>query len=689
MSLRVWSGVGLAGLMLVAPLVVRSQVPLDPSTQPKFVNPLPIAARIDMTAGGYLEIEARQVQQQLGVYDPWGVPLTSTVWGYDGTYPGPTIVARSNVPVDVRWTNGLTGPGGPLPHILPVDRTLHWANPAGYPECGVPLVTHIHGGHTESASDGLPDAWFTPGFSQTGHGWVKEVLHYDNTQEAGTVWYHDHALGITRLNVYAGLAGFYLIRDANEDALVAANHLPTGPYEIEMAIQDKMFTTDGALYFPALPEKAGDPDPNHLPEFFGNVILVNAKAWPVLDVEPRQYRFRMLNGSDSRFYELWTVDRDTPGADQIELKSGKAAVPTMYQIGTDDGLLNAPVLIKKFLLSPGERKDMVFDFSNPALWGRTFVLRNNARAPYPMGAPVDPNTTGQVMMFRVNRPLDTSTYPVTTLPDNLRPLSGAVGMPVPNAGTRGLILFEGTDEYGRLQSKLGTLQDGALMWDDPITENPMVNDTEVWEVYNTTADAHPIHLHLVAFRVLDRQKFKATVDPTTGQVSNVQKIGQAKLPGPDEAGWKDTVVMYPGEVTRIVATFDREGLYVWHCHILSHEDHEMMRPYYVGPMASMPSAALAVAERKPVHIESVYPNPFNPQVQIRFDVKAAGRVDAAVYDVAGRLVRRLENRAYPAGSHLLSWDGVADSGAQVSTGVYFLRISANGAMETRRLVLVK
>jgi spore coat protein A len=657
------------------------QALLDPVAHPKFVNPLPIAARIDLTAGGYWETSVTQFQQYLGLVDPMtNVPLATTVWGYNGSYPGPTLVVRSGVPLDILWKNELWGPGGVLPHLLPVDETLHWAMPEGYPEAGVPIVTHVHGGHSESASDGLPDAWFTPGFAQTGSGFVKETLHYDNDQEAGTIWYHDHALGITRLNVYAGLAGFYLIRDANEDALVLANQLPTGPYEIEMAIQDRMFTAEGQLYYPSDPEETGQPDPSHLPEFFGEFILVNSAPWPILEVEPRQYRFRMLNGSDSRFYELWLQEKS--GDDAVPIK---AVLPAMYQIGTDTGLLNAPVALTRFVIGTGERADMVFDFSDPTLWGKTFILRNSAKTPFPKGDAVNPLTAGQVMAFRISRPLDTSTYPETSLPANLRPLHGPVGMPIANAEERELILFEGTDEYGRLQAKLGTL-DGALAWHAPITENPMVNDTEVWEIYNTTADAHPIHLHLVSFRIVDRQKFKADVDPVTGQVTNVRLVGRPMLPPAREEGWKDTVVMFPGEVTRVVATFDREGLYVWHCHILSHEDHEMMRPYYVGAMAETPEAAVAAT---PLRIASVAPNPFNPSTRIHLEVSRPLTVQAAIYDVAGRLVRRFDDRAVSAGTHVLEWDGVTNAGTPVATGVYFLQLRAGSMVETRRLVIVK
>jgi spore coat protein A len=332
--------------------------------------------------------------------------------------------------------------------------------------------------------------------------------------------------------------------------------------------------------------------------------------------------------------------------------------------------------------------DMVFDFSNPALWGKTFILRNRAHAPYPKGAPVDAENTGQIMAFRVDQPLDTSVYPLTTLPANLRPLRGPVAMPIPTDPPRNLLLFEGEDEYDRLQSKLGTLADGALMWDDPITENPMLNSTEVWEVYNATADAHPIHLHLVSFRILDRQKFNADVDEETGDVTNLHLIGQPKPALASEAGWKDTAVMYPGEVTRVVATFDREGLYVWHCHILSHEDHEMMRRYYVGPMAAQPVQEVAALE-SPLQIESVYPNPFNPQTQVRFDLRVPSHVDAAIYDVAGRLVRRLADRSFAAGAHVIEWNGATESGGTASTGVYFLKLRAGDVVTTRRLVMIK
>jgi spore coat protein A len=330
-----------------------------------------------------------------------------------------------------------------------------------------------------------------------------------------------------------------------------------------------MFTADGELFIPSEPEMAGQPDPTILPEFFGDFILVNGQAWPVLDVEPRKYRLRFLNGSDSRFYNMWLTPGDT---------TAFASGPTIWQIGTDTGFLYAPAPLDQLTIGPGERADTIVDFAGFA--GQTLVLRNNARTPFPKGDTVDPATAGLIMAFRVSAdPVDDpSVIPATLRPAPLVP-------PGPAIRTRQLLLFEGVDEYGRLRPQLGTVEDGALLWSDPITENPMLDDVEVWEVFNATVDAHPIHLHLVSFQILDRQRFKAKVEED-GRLTRLRVIGKPRKPADNEAGWKDTAQMFPGEVTRVIAKFNREGLYVWHCHILSHEDHEMMRPYCVGGLAA-------------------------------------------------------------------------------------------------------
>jgi spore coat protein A len=433
-------------------------------------------------------------------------------------------------------------------------------------------------------SDGYPEAWFSPRFAEKGPHWSREVYDYPNDQEAATLWYHDHAMGITRLNVYAGLAGFYLIRDDNEERLQREGRLPAPAYDIPLVIQDRSFKRDGSLFYesgkgeheqrPESAEKAPAPQqplprdpvtrqlsPSIEPEFFGDTILVNGKIWPVLEVEPRQYRFRVLNGSNSRFYRL-------------TLSSGQR----FRQIGSDGGFLNAPVARAALLLSPAERADVILDFADPKLAGQTIILRNDANTPFPNGAAVDPESTGQVMAFRVTRPLSATANSKT--PAALR--APIAKLPAPRARVRQLLLAEGQDEYGRIKPMLGTVADGPLGWDAPITETPRSGDVEIWSIANATEDAHPVHLHQVFFQVLDRQKFDAAKFEA-GKQSTLRLTGARTAPPAAERGWKDTVIMYPGEVTRLIARFDLPGLYVWHCHILEHEDHEMMRPYRVLP----------------------------------------------------------------------------------------------------------
>lgn len=574
--------VGATGLILPQGLRVgkaRGDEPflLDPLTHPKYQVALPRPTRLNVAAGGNFLVEIKETVQWLGLVDRWGDPLPTSVWGYGvpgraTTFPGPTLVARRDVPIGVKWTNKLPkSRSAPYNHLLPLDQTVHWADPA---KGGIPVVTHLHGGHSESASDGLPDAWFTQGFAEKGPDWQKQTSAYDNDQEAATLWYHDHALGMTRLNVYAGLAGFYLLRDDNENRLVADGVLPGGRYEVEIAIQDRMFNADGQLYLPS--ELESDefpwaPSPSIVAEFFGDFILVNGAVWPVLEVEPRKYRLRLLNGSDSRFYVL-------------KLSNGQL----IWQIGTDGGLLYAPVALDRLVIGPGERADVILDFS-AASWGEEIVLVNDGpdepfkgfdSAGRVIGGSADPATTGQIMLFRASLALsdlaEATVEPGTPLREPITPLAAT-------GATRQLILFEGTDEYGRLKPALGTVNDGALAFAYPSTETPELGDVEVWELYNTTEDAHPIHLHLVQFQILDRQSFKAEQDPVTGAILKIQPTGRPRPAAANESGWKDTAQMFPGEVTRIAARFDRPGRYVWHCHILSHEDHEMMRPYQVGP----------------------------------------------------------------------------------------------------------
>ena len=695
-------------LFLLACIPLNGQQLLSPAAVPKFVNPLPLVRPmpgdgvIDARAGGVHDVSITQFEQDLGLglTDGLGNPVLTKVWGYNGQYPGPTFLARKDVPVQVYWRNHLTsnadGTGSYLPHLLPVDTSIHWALrdivreedvENWESELGVPVVTHLHGGHTESASDGLPEAWYTPNGDIRGPHFVKGSnipYYYHNDQEAATLWYHDHTLGITRLNVYAGLAGFYLLTDENEQRLKARNILPADEYDISLAIQDRMFTTDGQLYYPSEPdgethgmEMHDVPEPSILPEFFGDIILVNGKAWPKLEVEPRQYRFRLLNGSDSRFYNL-TFSEEV----------------RVWQVGSDNGLLFVPVQQREILIAPGERKDIVIDFSGPSLWGKQIIMTNDANIPFPDGDDVGEGAS-QIMAFEVTKPLNTD-IPLTKvrglLARGLHPEPTTVNLRA--FKVRKLILFEGEDEYGRLKPMLGTFEHGALNFHDPITENPALNAVEVWEIYNLTPDAHPIHLHLVSFRVINSQRFvpvyQSPEDEAIGKLSGVNFTGPAMRPERGQQGKKDTYPVAPGEVTRLIAHFDRPGRYAWHCHILSHEDHEMMRPYYVG---KMPNQMVAGHRQHQARAEetafaggvfSVYPNPFSTSATVQLKIAEPVAVSVRLIDVSGRVVREVPAKQLTAGTHEL--EIFADD---MKSGMYICEVEVNNKLHRSRLVLAR
>ena len=588
---------------------------LDPLTVPKFVNPLPNPLDPNFvykpTNPGarpgtplHYEVGAFEIQEDLGLglKDATGQPIKTTVYGYGSsaataTYPGQTFVVQEGQPIEVHWTNGLTS----HTHILPVDPTVLGSNADknGNPyysvdsttnqvtfSTGIPIVTHVHGGHTPAIYDGTPEQWFTSGGQAGVDNPGTSTFQYPNDQQAGTIWYHDHAMGVTRLNVYAGLAGFYIIHDENENGLIADHTLPAETYDVPLAIQDRMFTTGGQLYYPADVLKGTTAKfPSVHPEFFGDTILVNGQAWPVMNVEPRMYRFRVLDGSQSRFYNLG-----------FDVQQGVSQ--PFFQIGTDDGLLAAPVALNQVLIAPGERADIVVDFSKLA--GKTVIMTNTAKGPFPHGAPSFPATTGQIMEFKVTTPLNTSVPDANPFARPLNAIAPPVTTGVP---VRPLGLFEGVDSYGRLIQKLGSLPLGSDPTKDPITPSDFMGPgaspttvqlirnpdgsqsvTEVWQVYNVTKDTHPIHLHSTSFQIVSRQKFNwKVVDPATVAFVVTALTGKPTGPDANENGWKDTARMNPGEVTTILVKFDLPGKFVWHCHILEHEEHDMMNQLMILP----------------------------------------------------------------------------------------------------------
>jgi spore coat protein A len=698
-------------LIAFGALPARAQL-LDPATQTKFVNPLPIPAEIDATKGITLQMEMNQTTQWLGLTHPTtGVPLMTTVWGYGPlggpvSFPGPTLIATKNVPVKVTWHNNL-----PSGHLLPVDVSLHMAHPHGvsaadfYAAGNIPTVVHLHGGKTESASDGLPEAWFTQGFGTVGPYFVKQQYTYHNSQEAATLWYHDHALGITRLNVYAGLAGFYQLEDKRERNLVKNNVLPKGAHDIEIVIQDRMFRSNGELF---LPSESGDPwfgdaegEPLDLPfapsvvaEFFGDFIVVNGVSWPFLEVEPRKYRFRLLNGSDSRFYVL-------------EL-GPKGSQKEFIQIATDNGLLPTAVgPLTQLVLAPGERAEIVVDFSS--MINQSITLFNyGPDSPFKgsnINAVPSPHT-GEIMQFRVTKRLKVNRgnpIPTVMAGTTLRPALEDLGTP---DETRKLALFEGEDADGRLQPLLGivngdaaksaTTVNGSLAWFEDITENPALGSVEEWAVYNATEDAHPIHLHLVSFQIVDRRPFTATVN-TQGQIQHDGRTGiggyivessisegAPQLPALNERGWKDTFIVPPGFVGRVKARFERPGRYVWHCHILSHEDHEMMRPFHVGPM---PVAGLKSESADDVFIDNtvdfrIFPNPMTDEGFIELRLEQESNINIRIFDLDGRLLQSDNLGLLGEGSYTMSFP--VD---QIDNGLYILELRAGTQLMRERMLI--
>jgi len=510
------------------PTLASPNVPLlNPNSLARFVDALPlppIARAVEQRTHPaypgrklpYYRMEMRAFSARLHR----DLPPTPQ-WGYDGISPGPTFENMRGEPLLVEWVNAL-----PAKHFLPIDHNIHGAE-ATVPE--VRTVTHVHGARVQSDSDGWPEDWFVPGHSL--------LYHYPGAQDATTLWYHDHAMGITRLNMYAGLFGAFIVRDADEQAL----GLPSGDYDLPLILCDRLIAQDGQLYYPV----SDDPTAPWISECHGNATLCNGKLFPYFEVEPRRYRLRLINVANASFFDLSLSN---------EL--------SFQQIGSDQGLLSAPLQRSQIDLYPAERIDVVVDFSGFA--GNKVQLRHMSEG---------------ILEFRVRHVAHTeaSVPPATVsvLPATLRPVERID--PKTAVRDRVLVLGEQDDKDG---NPMRMLLDGK-MWSDPITEKPTNNSTETWSFVNITGDAHPIHLHLVRFQIVDRRPFDLFAWNARREL---KYTGPAEPAPAHEAGWKDTARCDPGMVTRIAMKFEGEpGKYVWHCHMLEHEDNEMMRPYELLP----------------------------------------------------------------------------------------------------------
>jgi spore coat protein A len=739
---------------------ISPQIPIAGAAIPQFAQPLPtlsIAPQhgVITTVLGSRPLKLRMCEFRANMLPPeavagyggtwvWGYLVdptgTSTcadlIHRYGGpdkvleTYIGPVVVNERGKPTAITWVNDLgdASTTNVLAYRYSTDQTIHWADPAGLsrnhagcvdeheiPAFGspcaqnysgpIPAVAHLHGGEVPPEVDGGPDSWFTSSGETRGHKYYSSgtepnaaTYTYPNTQEAAPIWFHDHTLGATRLNVYAGLAGAYFIVDPD---LALPSNLHPLTEVVPLVLQDRMFDENGQLFFPAGPAGGvqSSPNPHHpywVPEFVGDTIVVNGKVWPFVNVEAKRYRFLFLNGSNARTYDMTLSGRSE---EDVELP--------LWVIGTDGGYLDAPVRVggsgrrsprqraihrgtgaphrESLVIMPGERYEVIIDFSRLAP-GTRLILGNTANAPFPDGDPSDPDTVGRIVEFRVvpcasgacgaadrsydpasGQPLRRGEQKIVRLAN---PSTGALAGGVTPQLTRALTLNEVMgDEITAIDPVTGEVTEyeggplevlvnnteyfgeSSRTFADftPVTvggvrtqfsELPQEGSTEVWEIVNLTADAHPIHLHLVQFQLMNRQPFdvdgylkvydaafpegvyrqgfgppldyRADRSPAAGGKMggnpdvSPHLYGRRMPADPNETGWKDTVIAYPGQVTRFAVRwapthlpvnapaaqlafpFDPTGEggvhnYVWHCHIIDHEDNEMMRPHMVQP----------------------------------------------------------------------------------------------------------
>lgn len=516
------------------------------------------------------------------------------VWAYDGHFPGPTIEVHRGHKLRIAWRNAISG-GLPLTAVeVPLeDATADPGRDGAEPLAEVAalrawLVVHLHGAHTGGGNDGWPENAVLRGEAQ--------LAEYLNEQPATALWYHDHAMAITSLNVVTGLAGMYLIRDDEEDAL----RLPSGKHEVSLIICDRNLDTnaDGHLTGELLYKSIIlQPEPMKIKlPFSGPFTLVNGVIWPHLEVDARWYRFRMLNSSNSRPYTF-----------ELRDENGEPVGGALHQIGSDGGLLPAPARIDHLTLEPGERGDVLIDFSS--FRGKSLALVNTFGPPLRPELPSTPNP--DVMQFRVRgeRVRDHFTLPSTLSPSFVRLTHDNL----PQHAHRWLVLtnvegshpelweMEEIDEApanlpvdGIVQVQLPnepvtTLQRVTRDFKDATAFYVELDGWEQWRFLNVSQIAHPMHIHLIRFQAISRDILDiAGFDNVVGGTSVPVTLTGVGTLQPGEQGWKDVIRVGGGELVSVVGQFTRgTGRYVHHCHILEHEDEGMMRTFVVMPKEVM------------------------------------------------------------------------------------------------------
>ncbi len=589
-----WRVALLAAVLAAGPVATAQGLPPGVSpTLTKWVDPLPIPpAAVPKTKAGisnwadYYEIamtqHTHQFHSELGPATVW----TYGPKGQSGIYMGPTIVAHTNRPVVIKWFNQLPNDPNSFPLKDSIDPTIMGSDlPTGR------AIPHLHGGKTAARYDGTPDQWWTAD-GQKGMAFVSDTFTYTNEQPAALLWYHDHAMGATRFNPYLGLAAAYLLLDkVDTGAKINGQVVPSGNYHLPIVLQDKTFNPDGTLWYPTQGNNSFRTI--WVPEFFADTPVINGKAYPRLDAEPRRYRLRFLNGSQARFFN---VSFDKQGT----------ALP-FHVIGSEQGLLPAPVQKTELLIAPGERFDVIVDFTGLPL-GTAITMKNSALAPYPDGGDTD---IPELMRILVDIPVAAANPDLSVPGAALKLPAIARLVPTPGLPHREIVGKETMDPATDTPIEVKFNGYGFM---DPTTDFVKAGTTETWDWINLTGDAHPMHIHLVSFQVLNRQAL--ALDPDTGEPLYTEAweaylasgrqpalkpvlahflTGPLLPPDPEELGGKDTVKAYPGFVTRIRAKFDLPwtsvldmnvkkrnfGDWVYHCHILEHEENDMMRPFEI------------------------------------------------------------------------------------------------------------